>query len=70
MDADGSNPATVAECDPNLFCDVPSWGALHRGAAGGHDRPSEDSRQRSGGGLPGPPDPPAAKRDSARARRS
>lgn len=26
MDADGSNPATVAECDPELFCDVPSWG--------------------------------------------
>ena len=27
MDADGSNPQTVAECDPNLFCDYPSWGA-------------------------------------------
>ena len=27
MDADGSNPETVAECDPNLFCDFPSWGA-------------------------------------------
>jgi Tol biopolymer transport system component len=26
MDADGSNPQTVAECDPNLFCDFPSWG--------------------------------------------
>jgi Tol biopolymer transport system component len=26
MDADGSNPETVAECDPNLFCDDPSWG--------------------------------------------
>jgi hypothetical protein len=26
MDADGTNPATVAECDPELFCDVPSWG--------------------------------------------
>ena len=26
MEADGSNPATVAECDPELFCDVPSWG--------------------------------------------
>ena len=27
MDADGSNPETVAECDPELFCDFPSWGA-------------------------------------------
>ena len=27
MDADGSNPETVAECDPDLFCDFPSWGA-------------------------------------------
>ena len=27
MDADGSNPQTVAECDPELFCDFPSWGA-------------------------------------------
>ena len=27
MDADVSNPETVAECDPNLFCDFPSWGA-------------------------------------------
>ena len=26
MDADGSNPETVAECDPELFCDFPSWG--------------------------------------------
>jgi Tol biopolymer transport system component len=26
MEADGTNPATVAECDPQLFCDVPSWG--------------------------------------------
>ena len=27
MDADGSNAETVAECDPELFCDFPSWGA-------------------------------------------
>jgi Tol biopolymer transport system component len=27
MDADGKNPETVAECDPELFCDFPSWGA-------------------------------------------
>jgi TolB protein len=27
MDADGSNPETVAGCDPELFCDFPSWGA-------------------------------------------
>jgi hypothetical protein len=27
MDADGTNPETVAECDPDLFCDFPSWGA-------------------------------------------
>jgi Tol biopolymer transport system component len=27
MNADGTNPATVAECDPDLFCDFPSWGA-------------------------------------------
>ena len=27
MDADGSNPETVADCDPDLFCDFPSWGA-------------------------------------------
>ena len=27
MDADGTNPETVAECDPELFCDFPSWGA-------------------------------------------
>ena len=26
MDADGTNSATVAECDPELFCDYPSWG--------------------------------------------
>ena len=26
MDADGSNHAKVADCDPDLFCDVPSWG--------------------------------------------
>jgi Tol biopolymer transport system component len=26
MDADGSNPEKVAECDPELFCDFPSWG--------------------------------------------
>jgi hypothetical protein len=26
MDADGTNASTVAECDPNLFCDLPSWG--------------------------------------------
>ena len=26
MDADGSNPATVAECDTERFCDVPTWG--------------------------------------------
>ena len=26
MDADGSNPAKVADCDLDLFCDVPSWG--------------------------------------------
>jgi len=26
MDADGSNSQTVADCDPNLFCDFPSWG--------------------------------------------
>jgi Tol biopolymer transport system component len=26
MDADGSNPETAAECDPELFCDFPSWG--------------------------------------------
>jgi Tol biopolymer transport system component len=26
MDADGTNSATVAECDPELFCDFPSWG--------------------------------------------
>jgi dipeptidyl aminopeptidase/acylaminoacyl peptidase len=27
MDADGSNPETVAACDPDRFCDFPSWGA-------------------------------------------
>lgn len=27
MDADGSNPGAVAACDPELFCDFPSWGA-------------------------------------------
>jgi Tol biopolymer transport system component len=27
MDADGSHPETVAECDSELFCDFPSWGA-------------------------------------------
>jgi hypothetical protein len=27
MDADGSNAEKVADCDPDLFCDVPSWGA-------------------------------------------
>jgi Tol biopolymer transport system component len=27
MDADGTNPETVADCDPDLFCDFPSWGA-------------------------------------------
>ena len=26
MNADGSNHQTVAGCDPDLFCDVPSWG--------------------------------------------
>ena len=26
MDADGSNPETVADCDPDRFCDFPSWG--------------------------------------------
>jgi Tol biopolymer transport system component len=26
MDADGPNPTPVADCDPELFCDVPSWG--------------------------------------------
>jgi Tol biopolymer transport system component len=27
IDADGSNPETVADCDPDLFCANPSWGA-------------------------------------------
>ena len=27
MDADGSNTEKVADCDPALFCDFPSWGA-------------------------------------------
>jgi hypothetical protein len=27
MGADGSDPTPVANCDPELFCDVPSWGA-------------------------------------------
>jgi Tol biopolymer transport system component len=26
MGADGSDPTPVANCDPDLFCDVPSWG--------------------------------------------
>jgi Tol biopolymer transport system component len=26
MDADGSHPETVAGCDPDMFCDFPSWG--------------------------------------------
>jgi Tol biopolymer transport system component len=26
MDVDGTDPETVAECEPELFCDVPSWG--------------------------------------------
>ena len=26
IDADGSNPETVADCDPDLFCANPSWG--------------------------------------------
>jgi Tol biopolymer transport system component len=29
MDADGSDPETVAVCDPDLFCDVPSWGTYN-----------------------------------------
>jgi Tol biopolymer transport system component len=27
MDPDGTNQETVADCDPELFCDFPSWGA-------------------------------------------
>ena len=27
MDADGSNSEVVADCDPALFCEYPSWGA-------------------------------------------
>ena len=26
MDANGNDEGPIADCDPQLFCDVPSWG--------------------------------------------
>ena len=56
MDADGSNPETVAECDPKLFCDsqagAPMTGHSRRPRSPGRGRPSGPRRRGLGPTVP------------------
>jgi Tol biopolymer transport system component len=67
MDADGTNASTVAECDPNLFCDLPSWGT-YDGPLGSVTAARARSRVNGLGSRS--PCPAAQEGDPARARRS